>query len=575
MIAEQRIAKQRVTDFAVRRWLLGAMIGFILIGRPADSYAVIGSKTDISPNFMAVDFFSELAGCAIVGQNAIHCTEDGGGHWESTYHRQHHPQVLKSISFYNAKFGVAVGTAGTILKTEDGGKNWLPSARIAVTQHNDLVDDSRDPKYWPESEVAQQDFTHVYCTSPIGAWIVSTSALFFSADSGKTWVPIYFAGYDAALVKVRFFDDNFGVLLGWSSLWLTQDGGRTWQTQLIDSSAKLTDIFFIDRKHGFVVGEGGTLLKTIDGGITWRTIPLATDSDIRQIVAEPNGRGLIITETELLIKSGLSNWVPVTLPQIEPSGLRSISLLGSSGEYIIVGTRGLVMLSEDKGSIWSVQKSQKESNIEKSVHVLSPINSAGRWEIFFGYLHPIGVPWVTFPGASLDVFRTSLRHTPWEWGVLFNMGGANGFGEITVRDPSTDLLLEKKVNGDSMTIGLGGVLRRILVHNRRWILSVGLILGPYYRRHHFEEKSLSIDDTEHRGGVFSAEELTVGLCVPVQYGGESTYVKLGLEIKFQLLQAWTFEFRGNQQTTTEFWPSISLGIAFYKSKTGILFVTPK
>ena len=102
-------------------------------------------------------------------------------------------------------------------------------------------------------------------------------------------------GIDGMLQDVYFMDNQNGLVVGGSGLMLmTSDGGKTWEKMEVDmrppgagqrpggagggppgggfgrgGPAPLYNIYFVDENVGFIIGGGGTILKTEDGGKTW------------------------------------------------------------------------------------------------------------------------------------------------------------------------------------------------------------------------------------------------------------------------------------------------------------------
>ncbi len=83
-------------------------------------------------------------------------------------------------------------------------------------------------------------------------------------------------------VAAHFIDSNTGWILGSNfNVLKTTDGGKHWapQSRRIEEKAAY-DIFFADKRHGWMVGcgynsaedKGGIILKTDDGGATWRSV---------------------------------------------------------------------------------------------------------------------------------------------------------------------------------------------------------------------------------------------------------------------------------------------------------------
>ncbi len=135
----------------------------------------------------------------------------------SVIYSGHGPQ-LNSLYFSDALNGFAVGDAGTILHTSDGGNNWNP------------------------------------ILSPLNrTWNCLT---FITADTG------FVAGGIRGSSSTR-------------SMLKTTDGGANWSVIKDETGGILTDIFFLNRAKGYVVGDSATFMKTVNGGSTWvkETIP--------------------------------------------------------------------------------------------------------------------------------------------------------------------------------------------------------------------------------------------------------------------------------------------------------------
>lgn len=122
-------------------------------------------------------------------------------------------------------------------------------------------------------------------------WAASDTRVLRSTDAGRHWTGItpenqsnwsaFFAVDDGAAWAVRSDFNSHGY-----TVWRTVDGGATWRSysgKLIGGS--VTNIFFLDRLHGWIVdnlgaaagSEGVAILRSIDGGATWIVIAESND----------------------------------------------------------------------------------------------------------------------------------------------------------------------------------------------------------------------------------------------------------------------------------------------------------
>ncbi len=91
-------------------------------------------------------------------------------------------------------------------------------------------------------------------------WVVGENGIILkSIDSGYTWKrqPSPTA-YD--LTKIRFCNSDFGWMFGQNRIFLTFDGGDTWQDKSILTSAKVNDVFCSDPQNCWAVGDDGLIL---------------------------------------------------------------------------------------------------------------------------------------------------------------------------------------------------------------------------------------------------------------------------------------------------------------------------
>jgi photosystem II stability/assembly factor-like uncharacterized protein len=233
--------------------------------------------------FGAVQFFDSLSGCMLGGDGQIFRTIDGGENWQEARDGDGH--AFGALCFVDRRHGWAAGTG--VVRTEDGGEHWTWAVR--------------------------GDSEHGYL-------------------SGE---------------GIYFLDLDQGWMSGLSSLMRTSDGGETWTPVTIPIEpgvgVHLRDVWFADWRHGWVVGENGTILATTDGGTTWSRqshgVPLPT----------PHPRQVVHTQ------HGLD-----TLPDIEgpPPGLElmAVRFLDASRGWTVGffpgEGRSVVLHTKDGGASW-------------------------------------------------------------------------------------------------------------------------------------------------------------------------------------------------------------------------------
>ncbi len=184
-----------------------------------------------------------------------------------------------------------------------------------------------------------------------------------------------------------------------------QTAKAEWTKQNSNTLAWLHDVYFTSEKTGWIVGSGGTLLKTVDGGNNWRPEKKPTEDNFKQIHFSDEKTGWILCERSIynrgsqmssyLLKTsdGGANWDKIefdegkrerisrvlfnqygsalafgeggaffTLSQTEekwkklPAPVRYLLLNGfftDNFNGVIVGAGGTILFTEDAGTSWN------------------------------------------------------------------------------------------------------------------------------------------------------------------------------------------------------------------------------
>lgn len=132
----------------------------------------------------------------------------------------------------------------------------------------------------------------------------------------------------AAIHDVTFADDSNGWAVGGSSsgsgaaVFVTQDGGLTWKTQITPATDPLQRVIFADDQNGYLA-SGDSILHTVDGGTSWQPVaPTNTTSNTGNstgtgqtytVKMEPgSGGGFVFSPANLTIHVGDTvKWVDV------------------------------------------------------------------------------------------------------------------------------------------------------------------------------------------------------------------------------------------------------------------------
>jgi hypothetical protein len=96
-----------------------------------------------------------------------------------------------------------------------------------------------------------------------------------TSNGGQNWTPMEIKEAGHALY---FFDETSGWMLTESGIWFTDECGRSWRR--VHKHRGLTDIRFVSRDRGWVIGRQKTMLETSNGGKTWSPVKAAEALDM-------------------------------------------------------------------------------------------------------------------------------------------------------------------------------------------------------------------------------------------------------------------------------------------------------
>jgi photosystem II stability/assembly factor-like uncharacterized protein len=190
-------------------------------------------------------FTSENVGVAVGGgcgaPQLFYRTVDGGKTWAIAWAQEPMSSISHAISSADGNWYAS--SSGFVWKSVDG----IQWNKFSTT----------GDKYWQEG-FAQQGSTFLTATSGMECHggVAERGDVRISNDAGKTW--------NTLVVQQQMF----GTFLlneqeGWAcgrnaALYYTPNAGTTWQTHNngILATAHLDNVYFVDKQHGFVVGDG-------------------------------------------------------------------------------------------------------------------------------------------------------------------------------------------------------------------------------------------------------------------------------------------------------------------------------
>lgn len=195
--------------------------------------------------------------------------------------------------------------------------------------------------------------------------------------SQQGWVATQVAPAGQDLNTVFFLDDKRGWIGGDQGfLSRTEDGGRTWIRQDVQTDAAINDIYFRDKEAGFLIA-GNAIFSTHDKGLRWSEVRRflssefdGADVELYSVRFASKKKGWVvgsISKHEHIIDSILlytDNAGETWLRQRAPSQLELIHVdFANDKRGWIAGAAGTILATTDGGASWTKQKTDTTETI--------------------------------------------------------------------------------------------------------------------------------------------------------------------------------------------------------------------
>jgi photosystem II stability/assembly factor-like uncharacterized protein len=148
-----------------------------------------------------------------------------------------------------------------------------------------------------------------------------------------------------------------------SILFLTLQIQSQWVTNSSGVSVNLKQVIFYNQNTGWVVGDGGTILKTTNAGINWASMSSGTTQDLYSVTYRDSLIIVVCGSGGAILRStnGGSVWLPAVSGTT--STLRSVAAYYFTNEFKAVGDNGVILSSTNSGLTWSSEVSNTTSQL--------------------------------------------------------------------------------------------------------------------------------------------------------------------------------------------------------------------
>lgn len=293
-------------------------------------------------------FFADVEhGWAVGDRGTIWHTSDGGEHWR--LQKSGVDCRLTSVHFQDARVGWAAGgstqpythvSSGVMLHTRDGGEHWTADRKLLLpaVDRMGFFDAQRGWAIGRESSMF-------------------TSSVFATEDGGRSWMSLPTAG-PASWQTGELVDPLTGALAGRNgALGLVRRKAIEPARDSDFSLRSYRQLKFVDARHAWLVGDGGLVMQTSDQGQSWQTPPgelpgrQARLFDFHAVDAIGTSCWIAGTPGTRIIHSrnGGQTWTMQSTGQNLP--IRAITFLDPQHGFA-AGDLGTILMTDDGGQQW-------------------------------------------------------------------------------------------------------------------------------------------------------------------------------------------------------------------------------
>lgn len=259
---------------------------------------------------------------------------------------------LVAVYFTSSERGFVAGDGGFLASTNDGGRTWTPYSLNTT-----------------------EDINEIYFRNDEDGYLVAGRKMFITKDGGRTWneTRIYrqgeFRNLTPEFLSIRFADRRRGIAIGSllrrvrgedvvvdSLVMRTDDGGETWTRIAMPTRTELFHLDFNGSSHAWIVGDGGVILASTDSGRTWVKQVSNTTNALYNVDFRDDNEGYAVGEkgTILRTENGGAYWQRVIANF--PENFMRVDFADDKNGWI-VGHRGSILRSSDRGRTWVKQDS--------------------------------------------------------------------------------------------------------------------------------------------------------------------------------------------------------------------------
>jgi photosystem II stability/assembly factor-like uncharacterized protein len=344
-----------------------------------------------------------------------------------------------------------------------------------------LFESTNGGNNWVAREVptgSSSPFYGLFFLDSQNGWIYGNEN-YRTTNGGMTWTALPFLG---STYFMQFYNPNFGVTTGNFGIYISYDGGTSWEPSPNDIFA----FDFVDDQIGFGVSSNG-IYKTTDAGLTFTIVK----SGLAESVIYLNGSNVVGVVDSMFVRStdGGTNWFTISPTEGKSNLVKVTSDIilahGKTGSFPDFDER--IFRSSDGGQSWNdlgdiltastyygsfaftVTSPQNIVATDGSGNMYRSTDAGLNW--FQTFTAPNGMlPF--YLGSAVPVF-TDAQAGYFGYGpgfIIKTTNGGDSWIQISSGSGSSINDMDRFANGDIIAVGEYGTILRKESASNKWII---------------------------------------------------------------------------------------------------------
>lgn len=218
------------------------------------------------------------------------------------------------------------------------------------------------------------DLNAIFFSSPDTGFVVGEDGLVLRTfDGGISWLDTSIC--DKSLRDVHFCSNKIGYIVGYQSIFMTENAGDSWMS--IDTDYELLSSVSCISKDTCLIPDSYGVLRTYNKGKSWEDISFNKWTTLYSVCQMPNDKVIAVGENGSFISDDyFSTW--------EEINHKAYSISNIKDEFLLSAYSLTICYSDDNGINW--EEFSKVDNTRKNMITMIFGNSSS--EIFALYRNP-------------------------------------------------------------------------------------------------------------------------------------------------------------------------------------------